>query len=226
MAQLHEKDLARHALTTRTISPILELIFPLKCRGHRGTSSIVLNHDCEVHNFERGGFIMALPHHSRGPGWTFLAGIHRSLILGILIPFVIPLAAAGTIVNLSADQDNTMYADNSLNSNGAGDYIFAGATDNGFARRALVRFDVSAIPPGSTINSVSLRLFCSRAKQNTGYQVALHRLLADWGEGTSHAGGEEGQGAPATLNDATWTYRLYPGSLWSSPGGDYFAIAS
>ena len=169
---------------------------------------------------------MALPHHSSRPQWIVLNGIVLPVILGVLIPFLIPLRVEATTVNLNADQDNTMYAENSLNSNGAGDYIFAGATDDGFARRALVRFDVSAIPPGSTINSVSLRLFCSRAKQNTGYQVAMHRLLADWGEGTSHAGGEEGQGAPATLNDATWTYRFYPTSLWSSPGGDYFAIAS
>jgi hypothetical protein len=132
----------------------------------------------------------------------FYGRVPFSVLLGVLVPLVIPLNAAGTILTLDAAKDNTMYSENN-NSNGAGDYIFSGATDNGFARRALIQFDVSSIPPGSTIHSVSLRLFCSRAKQNTGYQIMMHRLLASWGEGTSHGGGEEGQGAPATTNDAT-----------------------
>ena len=131
-----------------------------------------------------------------------------------------------TVVTLGASSDNTMYAEDGSRSNGAGNCLFTGATDEGFARRALLRFDLSSIPPGSTINSVSLRLYCSRAKTNTAYNESLHRVLADWGEGTSHASGEEGQGAPATTNDATWTRRLYPATTWANPGGDYVAGGS
>jgi spore coat protein A len=134
--------------------------------------------------------------------------------------------AEATVVSLSASSDNTMYFEDGAASNGAGDYVFTGATDDGFARRALMRFDISSIPAGSTINSVSLVLYCSRAKQNTAYTTSLHRALADWGEGTSHAAGEEGQGAPATTNDATWTHRLYPSAMWASAGGDYVVTAS
>jgi hypothetical protein len=56
--------------------------------------------------------------------------------------------------------------------------------------------------------------------------VSLHRVLADWGEGTSDAAGNEGQGAPATPNDATWTHRFFNTSTWSTPGGDFVATAS
>ena len=131
-----------------------------------------------------------------------------------------------TVVTLGASSDNTMYAEDGSLSNGGGNCIFTGTTDNGSARRALLRFDLSSIPAGSTINSVSLRLYCSRAKQNTAYIESLHRVLADWGEGTSHASGEEGQGAGATTNDATWTHRMYPATTWTNPGGDYVAGAS
>ena len=51
--------------------------------------------------------------------------------------------------------------------------------------------------------------------------VELHKLLADWGEGTSDATGEEGQGAPATTNDATWRHRFYDTIFWTTQGGDF-----
>jgi len=64
-------------------------------------------------------------------------------------------------------QDNTVAEDFPDNSSGACDSIYVGNTDNGFARRALMRFDVGAqIPPGSTINSVTLTLNTSRGGNN------------------------------------------------------------
>ena len=69
-------------------------------------------------------------------------------------------------------------------------------------RRGVLAFDIAAnIPPGSTITAVSLSLNMSRTPTNTAYSMELHKLLADWGEGTSMASGEEGDGAPATPND-------------------------
>jgi len=50
--------------------------------------------------------------------------------------------------------------------------------------------------------------------------IELHKLLADWGEGTSQATGEEGQGAPATPNDATWRHRFFDTIFWTNEGGD------
>lgn len=56
--------------------------------------------------------------------------------------------------------------------------------------------------------------------------VSLHRLLANWGEGTSNADANEGQGAPSTTNDATWLHTFYNTSKWTNAGGDFAATAS
>ncbi|MBN8646145.1 MAG: DNRLRE domain-containing protein, partial [Planctomycetes bacterium] len=86
-------------------------------------------------------------------------------------------ASAQATMVFSPDRDNTIYEDVLGGaSNGAGDHIFAGRTNNGQKRRALVRFDLSLIPPGSTIVSASLRLHLSQARTDSGNQtVTLHR---------------------------------------------------
>jgi hypothetical protein len=56
--------------------------------------------------------------------------------------------------------------------------------------------------------------------------VELHKLLADWGEGTSHAPMGEGDGAPATSNDATWRHRFFDSLFWTTQGGDFSAVVS
>ncbi|HEY5657110.1 MAG TPA: multicopper oxidase domain-containing protein, partial [Myxococcota bacterium] len=150
-----------------------------------------------------------------------------SLLVALLA--LAPVAAWADVVVIGASQDNTMYAENGGLSNGAGVHFFAGKTNGTLGttlRRGLVAFDVAgALPPGATINSVTLTLFVSRERTQTE-TVFLHRVLADWGEGTSDAAGEEGQGAPATTDDATWTHRFWPGTTWSTPGGDFNAAPS
>ena len=76
------------------------------------------------------------------------------------------------------------------------------------------------------ITAASLSLNMSRTPTNTAYVVELHKLLADWGEGTSMAEGEEGDGAPATPNDATWRHRFFDTIFWSTEGGDFSATVS
>lgn len=97
-------------------------------------------------------------------------------------------------------------------------------------RRALVYFDIAAnVPAGATVDSVRLSMYFSRTS-GVGTAVNLHRVLKDWGEGTSSFSG--GQGAPATQNDATWLYTFYnltsPTSspAWTNPGGDFDATIS
>ncbi|MDP3936756.1 MAG: DNRLRE domain-containing protein, partial [Deltaproteobacteria bacterium] len=156
----------------------------------------------------------------------------RKLAVGALAAIALLLAVAGpafadTVV-IGASKDNTIFEENGAFSNGAGDYLFAGNTKDGtaFTRRALIAFNVAgSIPAGSTINSVSLQVFVSRTRTQSG-TGALHRLLADWGEGTSNAAGEEGTGAPATTGDATWTHRFYSATPWTTAGGNYNATAS
>jgi hypothetical protein len=134
--------------------------------------------------------------------------------------------ARGNTVTLVSGRDNTLYQDptGSL-SNGAGQYFFSGTNAAGLIRRSLVWFDLSPIPAGSTINAVSLTMHMSQTSSGAS-NVELHRLLVNWGEGTSQAAGGEGAGAPATPGDATWLHTFYNTSFWSNPGGDFDPAAS
>ena len=139
------------------------------------------------------------------------------------------LASAG-IVNINPSKDNTLYEYDPLDgdqSNALGFHFFAGETGMNELRRGVLAFDIAGnVPPGSTITAVSLSVNMSRTPTNTAYVMELHKLLADWGEGTSIAPGEEGDGAPATPNDATWRHRFFDTIFWSAQGGDFSATVS
>ncbi len=133
---------------------------------------------------------------------------------------------------LAPVRDNTLYevssAANAL-SNGAGTRIFAGRTAQGTdsIRRALVAFDPAgaAIPSGAVITSATLTLDMNMT--NAGSEaISIHRVLANWGEGGSSAGGGQGAGAPAQTGDATWFHTLFSASFWGSPGGDFSGAPS
>lgn len=130
-------------------------------------------------------------------------------------------------VKITASKDNTLYENASGSySNGSGDGFFAGQNNHGEVRRGLVAFDVAGnIPAGALIQSATLRLNLSRALSGV-YSVALHRVLADWGEGTSVAFGEEGGGGTAATGDATWIHTFFNTQLWTNAGGDFAAAAS
>jgi len=73
------------------------------------------------------------------------------------------------------------------------------------------------------IVSGALQLCVSSAPNNVPQIASVHRVLADWGEGSSVSVG--GGGAPATAGDATWLHRFYPNSFWTNAGGDFDPIA-
>jgi hypothetical protein len=143
------------------------------------------------------------------------------------------------MVTLAASKDNTLYEDVAgAWSNGAGSYMFAGVTtdpsnggnsgDPAEIRRALVAFDIanSGIPAGSTVDSVFLQLSVTRVKP-ASTNITLHRVSADWGEGTSlPSNPNEGGGTASTTGDATWIHRFFNTQLWTNPGGDYIATVS
>jgi FtsP/CotA-like multicopper oxidase with cupredoxin domain len=138
--------------------------------------------------------------------------------------------AIADVVNINPSKDNTLYeyvpADGDL-SNALGDHFFTGETAMSELRRGVIAFDIAGnVPAGSTITSVTLSLNMSRTPSGTARTVELHRLLADWGEGTSQASGEEGIGAPATPNDATWRHRFFDSIFWTTEGGDFSATVS
>jgi hypothetical protein len=139
--------------------------------------------------------------------------------------------ASAALMEFSPTRDTSIYSDAPSFSNGAGDFLFAGATNNGtdYLRRALLAFDFSAIPAGSVVVSAELRLTVSRKPlTDSGLRTfTLHRVTSDWGEGTSDASGEEGSGIAAASGDATWINRLHsPAQGWTTAGGDFAATAS
>lgn len=108
-------------------------------------------------------------------------------------------------------------------SDAKGESLWLSTTAGGVLRRALVRFDLEAIPAGARVVSASFSLVESRARDS--HAVALHRLTDSWGEGGSD-GGSSGIGAAATLGDATWRWRDYQVAEWRQRGGDFVAEAS
>lgn len=136
-------------------------------------------------------------------------------------------------INLTPIADDTLYQDPAGQlSNGAGQHFFVGDTNQGSnnIRRGAIKFDLSAVPVGSTISSATLTLHVSRP--NNGAQtIALHRALKNWGEGTSNAalggtGSGEGDGVQAKTNDVTWLFTFFNLQSWSTAGGDFVAAAS
>ncbi len=126
------------------------------------------------------------------------------------------------IVEPSRDNTLVQIADGSL-SLAVSPFVFAGRTGNhgggGTLRRGLIMFDLSAlIPRNAVVVEASLEVFCTQT--NSGpFPVKIHRVLQDWGEGTSTAPG--GGGGPATVGDATWLHTFWPDQFWNSPGGDF-----
>ena len=153
-----------------------------------------------------------------------------ALILAVALGGIAPSFAIADVININPVKDNTLYeyvpADGDR-SNALGLHFFTGETGMGELRRGVLAFDIAGnVPAGSTITSVTLTLNMSRTPSSTARTVELHKLLADWGEGTSVASGQEGQGAPATTNDATWRHRFYSAIFWTTQGGDFSGTAS
>ncbi|MDX2199989.1 MAG: DNRLRE domain-containing protein [Phycisphaerae bacterium] len=137
-------------------------------------------------------------------------------------------AAQADTILLRPVKDNTLYESFFADeiSNGAGEYMFAGRTNDGPIRRSVFKFDLSAIPAGSTITSARLTLRCSRAAGGTR-PARIHRLTADWGEGASNAFAPGGQGITAEPGDCTWTQRFTGMSMpWTNQGGDFLATVT
>jgi hypothetical protein len=137
------------------------------------------------------------------------------------------VAAQGTLV-LEAAKDNTLIEDpGGALSNGAGPVFFVGRTKQpeNSIRRGLMAFDVAGeLPAGATVTGVELTLHVTRAADGADQPVTLHRVLKDWGEGTSST--DRGRGAPATPGDATWIHAVFDTANWANPGGDFVEEAS
>ncbi|HLF64320.1 MAG TPA: multicopper oxidase domain-containing protein [Saprospiraceae bacterium] len=123
-------------------------------------------------------------------------------------------------VELIAAEDNILYEDAEGDvSNGLGVQLYTGNNANG-RRRTVVAFDLSGIPDGAEVEDAQLKLYCNSSAGAT-VSVTLQKLFQDWGEGTSDAGGNETDGAPATTDDATWIHTFYDTAAWIAEGGSF-----
>jgi spore coat protein A len=145
--------------------------------------------------------------------------------------------ASAATVTIDPSEDNTIYEGTDPgsgevfedNSCGAGAEVFAGVTVDGFARRALLRFDIAgAVPAGSTIDRVILTMVGNRSADNQDAVMTLRPVFLGWGEGTVDCGAIRGggQGAPANAGDATWQDAEFGSVPWTNPGGDFSAISA
>lgn len=151
-----------------------------------------------------------------------------SVLVGILATTSLCLVApAGAdLMVLDSTAHGTLYDTNgSPLANGLGNHLFAGKNGQGFARRGLIRFDAGALGSDVLIESVTLRLHLSQANA-APTSVGLHRVLSEWGVGSTDAPGGEGGGGAATTGSATWNDAFYEESPWATAGGDFDGITS
>ncbi len=160
---------------------------------------------------------------------SILSQIKRSIIMAFLLCSGLvtsSLLSGQTTLNFSPSKDCSIFLGNSIGSNGAGS-LFAGRTDGNLGssnRRALIKFDITGIPANAVVTSVT---FSITGNRGGGGLFAVHRLTADWGEGsTLGAGTGGGRPSAAQAGDATWSARFLGTSNWSSAGGDFIGVSS
>ena len=112
--------------------------------------------------------------------------------------------------------DNSMLDDRPNENDGAGAELMVGrhgsptplVTDVG---RAVIRFDVSAIPPGATIVSAKLKALSFQRDASTALNVAAYRVTKHWVEGTKTSFGQQ----PGSV---CWNAARLNQLDWSGPG--------
>jgi uncharacterized repeat protein (TIGR01451 family) len=132
-----------------------------------------------------------------------------SLGMMLLLAFVsLSPAVAQTTVVLQGDplagQDTHIAAASSVQNFGAGTLLLSNSQTNA-PSRLLLRFDLSGIPAGATIQSAVLELYYQSTRIAPAESLRLHRVTRSW-----------------TELGATW--RTYDGvGNWTSQGGDFDA---
>jgi hypothetical protein len=147
-----------------------------------------------------------------------------SLALGLIFMDVRFARAASLTFNPSADTTLQEALPNNNFGDGFGgtSSLRAGGRAQGGRARALMQFNVSSIPAGSTINSVTFTINVAQSHGGSDSVFDLHRVTAAWGEGnkTDHGG------STASAGEANWNSRFAGSSAWATPGGDFLAAVS
>jgi hypothetical protein len=158
--------------------------------------------------------------------------MHKLLSVRWVVAVYLGLLAAAAAqcradtLSLTPSRDTSIFSEND-NSEGKGTSLYVGRTNGNPLRRGLVDFDLSTVPAGATVTGVTLKLHLNKTGPGPGGTITLHRLLDDWGEGTSGTGsGSGGRGGAPTANSSTWNFTFYQTTRWTTAGGDFDSAAS
>ncbi len=153
--------------------------------------------------------------------------LHFLRAVALLFLAACPAARAATLL-LAPVQDATVYEEASGGTaNGGGEFLLAGRTNqaSNSRRRSLIQFDLSSLPAGAVITSVSLQLH-AQAVATADVELGLHLVTLAWTTAASNPAGNESSGVAALAGDTTWLKASAPGTAWTTPGGDHLATAS
>ncbi|MFN7022097.1 MAG: DNRLRE domain-containing protein, partial [Phycisphaerales bacterium] len=136
--------------------------------------------------------------------------------------------ARGAVADLIAVKDASIFSETGDTANGAGEVVHCGRTSAGNIRRALMQFDLTSIPAGSTVTAVTLTIYIEATSGGRPTEtIQLRRITQSWSEGTSGAGSTTGgNGDAATAGDVTWTHRVFSTQTWSTAGGSFSGTTS
>jgi len=138
-------------------------------------------------------------------------------------------SGVGATLTLAPVADATVYEESSpaATANGAGEFLLAGRTNQAAnsRRHSLLRFDLTALPAGTTVSSVTLRLRLI-AVNTAETSISLHQITRPWTEGPADPAGNESAGVSAAIGDVSWLAASQPSLLWTAPGGDALSTAS
>ena len=154
-----------------------------------------------------------------------MSSLRRMLPL-LLLALVSDAAADVLVVEPAADA--TLYqpfSGDPETADSQGPHLFVGRIAQGTRRRALLRFDLTALPADATIDSAQLELTVTRTVSGA-LSVGVHRVQTSRQEGSANAGTPGGQGTTPGANDPTWTLSAFPATPWTTAGGDFVATAS
>src|SRR5579863_6455678 len=120
----------------------------------------------------------------------FIAVFGSALLLPALARGVTVTIGGGSDSNIATDvKDNTIFQNNTSNSDGGGPGMFAGTNGTSSPRRGLIEFNVAAkVPAGATITSVQLELFLGQIAGSGGgggsgtFNIGLYKVAEAWGE--------------------------------------------
>jgi hypothetical protein len=148
--------------------------------------------------------------------------VNRFLLNGLLL--LIGHSLFADTVYLIPSADTSLLEAFPGNNFGGQLYFTSGTTQNYTKNRGLLKFNIAGqIPANAKIKSGMLSFEVTGSTAETDKDnpstFQLRRMLRDWGEGNK-SGQPPQLGAPATTNEANWTYRFaFTTNTWGIPGG-------